>query len=112
MPDNDILDITLFTYKDVPNVNGVLDSHFEEFMYASSENDGSEHPSGGSALGLDEEYSGGDDEAPTSVEIVQDNGSWDSSSPSPSPSSSPSSPSSSSSPPSGCSTSLLYFSPI
>jgi len=80
VPDNNILDTTPFAYKDVPNVNGDLESQFEEFMYASSENDGSEHPSGGSALGLDEEYSGGDDEAPTSVEIVQDNGSWDSSS--------------------------------
>lgn len=52
MPDNNILDTRSFTYKDVPNVNG----------------------------GLGEEYSGGDDEAPTFVEIFQDNGSWDASS--------------------------------
>lgn len=80
VPDNNILDTTSFAYKDVPNVSGVQDSQFKKFMYASSENGGSEYPSGGSALGLDEEYSGGDDDAPTSVEIVQDNGSWDSSS--------------------------------
>ncbi|KAK5042876.1 hypothetical protein LTR84_012420 [Exophiala bonariae] len=80
VPDNNILDTPSFTYKDVTNVNGVLESQFDESMYASSENYGSEHPSGGSALDLDEEYSGGDDEAPTLVEIVQDNGSRNSSS--------------------------------
>ena len=80
VPDNNILDTTSFAYKDVPDVNDVLESQFEELMYASSENDGSGHSSGGSALGLDEENSSGDDEAPTFVESVQDNGSWDSSS--------------------------------
>lgn len=79
MPDT-ILYTTSSAYKDVTNVNSVLESQFEEFIYASSENDGAEYPSGSSAPSLDEEHSGGDDEAPTSVEIAQDNGSWDSSS--------------------------------
>jgi hypothetical protein len=59
--DNNILDITLFTYKDVPNVNGILDSQFKEFTYTSSENYRLEHPSSSSTLSLDKEYSGGDD---------------------------------------------------